>query len=209
MLPKIDDASTGEPHQRVALRLVPLITQLPVKDILTWLSEPPMEGMNCILTAYEHVTKGNPRTPTAQMYKAIRADVIKETRLKKQLALLPASHYVYSDELARSFTRFIDLFMSREDAAAEGMGLIWNVALGPYAGLIGECPSFVGAEQSKRERGKLKTAARHEAWRRLVLEKKFNYPSRSHRDVCRLVAIDLKGQDDAADAETIRKVTRL
>lgn len=207
-LPQIEDPLTGEPRQPVALRLVPLITQLRVDEILYWLSEPPLEEMGCLLTAYEYQPDGNHRIPTPQMYAAIREEVTRESSFRKKLARLPASHFVWSDELATAFTEFIDLFMDRDDAAADGMGLVWNVAIGPYASLIGECPDFSGQGAQRRVLRKLRTAARNAEWQRRVDERALALPKMSHTKICEIVAKDLRGIGQETDPVTVRRNTK-
>lgn len=203
--PQIVDGSTGLPRQPVALRLVPLITQLGVEDILSWLSSPPMDGMDCLLTAYEHRIEGEPRIGTRQLYSAIRSEIQAETSLRKKLARLPTTHFVWSDELAGAFSEFIDLYMSREDAVAERMGLKWNVAVEPFKALLGECPNFGQSGESRREERRFETAASHSEWQRLVDEKARANPRHTHTRISQLVAKDL---GDKVSADTIRRQTR-
>lgn len=173
---------------------------------MSWLSEPPaMDGLDCLLTAYEYQPHGEPRVGTRQVYAAILDEVKQEASLRKKLARIPPTHFVWSDELANAYTRFIDLYMSREDAAAEGMGLRWNVAVGTYASLIGECPDFPGQGPSRRQERSFETAARHAEWQRRVDEKFHKLPKATHSHVSRLVARDL-GPD--ADWQTIRRYTK-
>lgn len=142
------------------------------------------------------------------MYAAIRDEVKSETTFRKKLARLPANHFVLSDELATAFSEFIDLFMTREDAVADGMGLQWRVALGPFASLIGECPDFSDHGAPRRLQRKLTTAARHAEWQRRVDERTIASPGMSHTRICQLVVKDLRDIGDAANAVTLRRKTK-
>jgi len=211
-LPEIQDELNGLPRRPVALRLAPLVTQLEVEDILTWLSETAYLGSPVyLLHAHQYEPDGRHRAGTPQLYGSLLDAALETKGLRRKLQLLPADHFVWSDELARAFTSYIDLFIGRDEAVATGMGLKWDVAITPFAGLLGECPDFDGKGTSRRTGGKMKTAARHADWQRRVEEKARQFPKRNHSDVCRLVARDLQatGGPRAPSWKTIRRIAKL
>ena len=200
----IEFPDEGLPRQPVPLRFALLVTGLPFSEFLFLLAKR-QEGRYEYLTGYEYVAGAEPRAVRREFYEAIAEQVADQaTELVELLALLPANHFVWSDELAAAFSQFILDHPGVDMAQAQGMGLCWNPALLGLDALIEECPDATPVvELSQRELRKRGTAALHERWQAAYVELKEQHPGKSDSWIAGKIA--KLPVADGKSAETICK----
>jgi hypothetical protein len=217
ILPSITDEFQGLPRQPIPLRLVPLLLDVSVCEVLRFLAERNIDGgdqMYPALTAYEY-RQGVLEAPGSPLaYSALLEESKKLPRLKDQLRLLPADHFVWSDELAQGIQLVKIEHLCTEKEPSE-LQLHWQVALGPFLDLLAECPEFALADEtveSRRIRRKRATKLRHAAYQRRVNELAKQFPGLNHSRICARLAKDLNALSPGSkpvDPETIRRVTKM
>lgn len=138
---RIDDPqSRGLPRQAVPLRLAYLITGLSFDNFLFLLADR-QEGLYEYLTGYEYAAGSEPREVRRERYKRIEKEQARlpDATEADLVALLPRDHFVWSDELADAFSRFVRDCPGYEEAQRQGMGLSWTPALREFRALIEDC----------------------------------------------------------------------
>lgn len=178
-----DDEVNGLPQQLVPLRYAVLVTGLNVAQTVEMTSNTfqladdiTISLLDCYEYSGNKIRKCSP-TATNRLLSAIRNLTSDKERFKQ----LPASWFVYSDELATAFSNWIDLTIGREQADIDALSLNWNPALAPYEREIKACSAVPLSKSAStpREQGKRRTAQKHDAWYSAYIELKKSHPKKS------------------------------
>jgi hypothetical protein len=149
------------------LDLLPKVVELPKEEVESWRLD-------------EHVRR----------QRQIRA----ERHVPAAYRCLPANHFVWSDELAATFSEVVDFFYSdRADAARSGEKLRWRPAVLGLDDVLNECPAIPDElcgelQPTPRQQGKHATKRHHAALRQAIRDTKIQWPKVSYLECARKVS---------------------
>lgn len=165
----IEDEIYGLPRQPVPLRLVPLITGWSVHELFQHLTDR-IEDRYELLTAYDYQAGNSPAQIRPSTFNAILSKSSVSLTSSENIKLINSRYFVWSDDLTKAFTDYIDYYIGRETAHRAGLRLLWNPPLDSAKSLIDSCPDFKNIAPvptrtaNSREKRKNKTQEIYRLW---------------------------------------------
>ena len=222
--PNIKDKVGGTPRQPVPLRYACLVTNWSPQFLLELLSMsladwvdasqgfPFLEGhelsnrgeLDCPPEEYARLLDRLPKVLELPKEEVAPWRLDEHVRRQRQIraerhapaayTCLPASHFVWSDELAATFSEVIDFFYwDRAEAARRGEKLRWRPTAPGLDEVLEECPAIPDElcdelQPTPRRKGKDATKRHHAALRQAILDTKSQWPKFSYLECARKVS---------------------
>ena len=135
----LDESGSPACNQPVPLRLVPVITNWPVELLLSLIALGiEQNGQSVFLIdCFIYDDTDEPKAKHKEFYK----DLL-DTSTGIDINNIPNDHFVWSDDLKKAFSNYIDLTCGREVAQNSGIKLVWNPDTSAIREDVERCPDF-------------------------------------------------------------------
>lgn len=136
-----DKPQLGLPRHPVPVRFVCLAANWSPGLLATLISGDPRLSPQPLLTAHEFISESD---YVGEVHPGFYQQLCGQSNTTPEaLVLLPANHFVWSDDLVRAHSDLIDLTQGRENAWATGTsGIQWTPALGDCFPIVDGCPNL-------------------------------------------------------------------
>lgn len=198
--------------QPIPLRKVPLITKWSPEILADLLTKGVHHDGSYLLAAYEWIEDHAARVVSPTTIQETLRELGTATSEHAKIALIPASFFVWLDELEAAYQQYHQHVTSLDELTVHD-AFDLDPATGPFQDLIGECPDYSsnpfltgGAPTTKRELSKQQTAEKHALWREKAEELRREHPNQTESWIAIRVRRALR---ETCAVDTIRKNIRI